>query len=290
LKTSTLTRLFTTAAVLGALATPAVADAHEEGIVLPGASANLSLDYVTNYFFRGIEQTDSDSGIVLQPGASFTIPVIDEYTATVGTWGSIHTDAPTATSNPGNWFEQDLFASIDGPIAEGFSGSVGLTYYTFPSSAVNTDVTELNLAISFDDSELLGEYAFAPYVAVAIELQNNVAADENSYLEIGGAFAIDTEGSFAEGWEVSVPVVAGFSLDNYYVDASGAEEFFGYASAGVTGSISMEELIGTAEYVGAWDLTAGVIVVFMNGDINGVISDNSSDIQVIGTLGLSRDY
>jgi len=280
--------LFSTAAVLGVLAAPAVAQ-EGEGITIPGATASLSLDYVTNYFFRGYEQTDSDRGLVLQPGAEFSIPVVGDYTATVGTWGSIHTDAPSATSNPSSWYEQDIYASINGPIAGDFSGGVGMTYYTYPSAAANGDITELNLSVSYDDSDLFGEYAFNPYVAVAVEVQNNVGADENTYLEIGGAFTLDTSGTFAEDWEWTVPVVAGFSLANYYADASGAEEFFGYASIGLIGTIPMEDLIGTDEYFGAWDLSAGVTLVILNGDVAG-LTDNSSDFQAIGTLGLSRDY
>lgn len=289
------------APLVGMIATTAVAqpDAGEQVqtdtqdvITLPGVTAQLTLDYTTNYFFRGIEQTDSDQGLVFQPGASFSIPVVDEYRATIGTWNSIHTDAPTSTANPGNWFEQDLYANISGPIAGDFSGLVGMTYYTFPSVAANNDIIEVNLGVSFDDSELLGDLAFSPYIAAAIEIHNNAAPDENSYLEVGGEFSLDplTEGTGLEAWDWVVPVRVGLSLDDYYVDASGADSFFGFAEVGLVGTIPLEELIGTSEYLGAWDLSAGVRVVFMNGDINGVISDNSSDVQFIGTVGISRDY
>ncbi|MEM9346196.1 MAG: hypothetical protein AAGB26_06230 [Planctomycetota bacterium] len=294
-----LTRLFTTAAVVGALSVPALADGHEEeGIFIPGASAEVTLDYVTNYFFRGFEQVDADQGIVLQPGASFTIDVVEDVTATVGTWGSIHTDAPSSTANPSSWYEQDIYGSIDATMGA-FSAGVGFTYYTFPSSAVNGDITELNLSLGFDDSDLLGDFAFAPYVAVAIELQNNVG-DENIYLELGGEFSLPTEGTAIEAWTWSVPFAFGLSIDTYYVDASGAEEFFGYASVGLVGSIPMSELIGTDEFVGAWDLSVGVTFLFLNSDVAGLFptstglvdnaDDNSDNFQVYATVGISRSW
>jgi hypothetical protein len=284
--------MFSTAAVVGVLATPALADNHgEEGIFIPGASAEVTLDYVTQYFFRGYEQLDSDQGVVLQPGASFTIDVVEDVTATVGTWGSIHTDTPGAGSNPTSWYEQDVYASLDATIGD-FSAGVGVTYYTYPSNAANIDITELNLSLGYDDSELLGDFAFAPYVAVAVEMHNTAAGDENAYLELGGEFALSTEGTAIEAWSWSVPFAVGLSIDNYYVDASGEDEFFGFASVGLVGSIPLSELIGTDEYVGAWDLSVGVTALFLNSDV--ALTDNASDssdnFQIYGTVGISRSW
>ena len=290
LRSSKLTRLFSTAAVIGALATPALAQ-EEEGIFIPGASAEVTLDYVTQYFFRGYEQLDSDQGVVLQPGASFTIGVADDVTATVGTWGSIHSDTPGAGSNPSSWFEQDVYASLDATMGD-FTAGVGLTYYTYPSNAANVDITELNLSVGYDDSELLGDFSFNPYVAVAVELHNTAAADENAYLEIGGAFDLPTEGTAIDAWDWKVPVVLGLSIDNYYVDASGEDEFFGFASVGLVGSIPMSELIGSDEYFGAWDLSVGFTVLFLNSDV--IMTDDtggsSNNVQYVGSVGISRSW
>lgn len=298
MKSQTLTRLFSTAAVLGALATPAVADGHE-GIELPGASAELTLDYVTNYFFRGYEQVGSDSAIVVQPGASFTIPVVDDITATIGTWGSVHLEnddsaTPGLTSN--NWYEQDFYASLDTTVGD-FGLSVGYTVYTYPA-LVSGSVHELGFGVSYDDSELLGDFAFAPYVYVGIEVDgtntNSNSGDEAQYLEVGGSFSLDglTEGTAIEAWSWEVPFVLGMSLNDYYNDggAISAEEFLGFVSVGLVGSIPMSELIGSDEWVGAWDLTVGLTAVFVTSDLDGVITDNGSDVQFIGSLGLSRSY
>lgn len=296
MKNSKLTRLFSTAAVVGTLAAPGLAQ-EEEGIFIPGASAQITLDYVTQYFFRGYEQLDSDQGIVLQPGASFTIDISENATATIGTWGSINTDAPTAPANPSSWYEQDIYASYDRSAGD-VSYGVGLTAYTYPALAANT-VLEANAYLSYDDSDLLGDLAFNPYVMVAVELNNtntnSATGDEGTYLEVGGTFSLPTEGTAIEAWDWSIPFAIGMSLDDYYNDgstAAAADEFFGFASVGVVGTIPMSELIGSDEYVGAWDLSVGVTVLFLNSDVplTDNFDDNSDNIQFVGTVGISRSW
>lgn len=298
MKNATLTRMFSTAAVLGALAAPATA--QEEGITLPGASAEVTVDYVTNYFFRGYEQQVSDEGITIQPGASLTIPVVDDITATVGTWGSIQSE--TSTSNQRHsWYEQDVYGSLDATFGD-FSASIGMTLYTYPSATSTavgqrSSVIEAFASLGFDDSEYLGDFAFSPYVMVATEINdsnvNLATGQEATYLEVGGAFSLDslTEGTFAEVWTWEVPITVGLSLDDYYNDASGAEEFFGYASIGLAGSVPLSEYLGTDEWVGAWDLTLGLTAVFANGDIDAQLTDNGGrELQVIGQVGIAREW
>jgi len=287
LRTSNLTRLFSTAAVVGALAVPAMAQ-EEEGIFIPGASAEVTLDYVSTYYFRGYEQSNTDTGGSFQPGASFTIDVVDDVTATIGTWGALEFDPPAGSQNPSSWYEQDIYGSLDAELGD-FTASVGATYYTYPSNAANIDITELNFALGYDDSEMLGDFAFSPYVAVAYEIHNTAAADENAYLEIGGEFGLPTEGTAIEAWTWSVPFAVGMSIDDYYTDATGDEEFFGYGSIGLAGSIPMSELIGTDEYFGAWDLNVGVTLLILNDDVQ--LTDNSTDdYAVYGSIGLSRSW
>ncbi len=293
MKTSNLTRLFSTAAVIGALATPALADDHaEEGIFIPGASAEITLDYVTQYFFRGYEQSNTDTGGSFQPGASFTIDVTDDVSATIGTWGAFEFDAPAGTANPSAWYEQDVYGSLDTSVGD-YSMGVGITYFDYPGPGGS--VIEAFAYVGYDDSELLGDFAFAPYATVAVEVNNTntLNGDESSYLELGGEFSLPTEGTAIEAWSWSVPFAFGLSLDDYYVDAAGDDEFFGFASVGLVGSIPMSELIGSDEYVGAWDLSIGVTVLFLNSSVTGQVDntdDTSDNMQFIGSIGLSRSW
>lgn len=288
MRSSKLTRLFSTAAVVGALTVPALAQEEAEGIFIPGASAEVTMDYVTTYYFRGYEQSNTDTGGSFQPGASMTIGLTDDVSATIGTWGAFEFDPPAGSQNPSSWYEQDVYGSIDAAFGD-FTAGVGLTYYTYPSNAANIDITELNLSVGYDDSEALGDFSFSPYVAVAYEIHNTAAADENVYLEIGGEFGLPTEGTAIEAWSWSIPFAIGMSLDDYYTDAGGDDEFFGYASIGVVGSIPMSELIGTDEYFGAWDLSVGITLLILNDDV--ALTDNSTDdYAVYGSIGLSRSW
>lgn len=293
MKNSNLNKLFSTAAILGALAAPAVA---QEEAADADVSVAVTLDYVTNYFFRGAEQYNTDSGLTFQPGATATFGIGEGVSAYVGTWNSISTDQPTIVggtgdAGPGNWYEMDLFAGIDATFGD-FTAGVGLTYYTYPSNLANIDITELNLKLGYDDSDVLGDWAFNPYVAMAIELQDNSGTlGEGIYLEFGGAFSLDslTGGTFAEDWSWSVPIVVGLGLDHYYANSTtGSEETFGYVKTGLAGSIALSELIGYEDWFGAWDLNLGLDLYFLNGDAG--LEDSGSEFQAVGKIGISRTW
>lgn len=296
------------AATLASMPLAAHADQHQaDGLHLPGVSATASLDYVSQYFFRGYEQLDSDMGLVIQPGVEFTLPVIDMnssvVTATLGTWGSIHTEgsgwpvtpAPgSGPANPTSWFEQDIYGSLNFD-AEAFDFSIGLTQYIFPSSASNVNITEASFTLTLNDEPWLGDYAFNPYVMLAVELQNNNVSlgRELSYLEIGGAFEFDMAEHYGTPLVWSVPIAVGISIDDYYVDSSLAEETFGFVSIGLFGTTPLSGLIGTDEYLGAWDLKAGVTLMLLNSDVNGQVDNTSGsgdNYQVYATVGISRDW
>lgn len=294
-------RRLTTAALFTAftgLACPAVADEGNAS----GITAEATIDYVSQYFFRGVEQIDSDQGAVIQPGISFTLPVEENIGLTVGTWGSFHTDTdgpagPGAASNPSSWYEQDIYASLDFVLGD-FEASVGATYYTFPSSAVNGNITELNFIVSYDDAQLMTDlglegFAMNPYVELAVEVQNNLLPDENIYLELGGEFELGLEEIADLPITITVPVALGLSLDDYYTTTNGGgNETFGYLSVGLFGSVPLKDLIGYDEWMGAWDLTAGVTVYFLNSDVSMTdnTSDSSDNYQFVATIGVSREW
>lgn len=304
-------RLLPAALALAVVGPAALADEGDQAqaIHLPGAKARLTLDYVSQYYFRGYEQLDSDQGVVLQPGAEMSLPVVSieglDVRAKIGTWGSFHSDSRGATtapfpgwgpSNPKGWYEQRLFGSFIFD-ADLITTEVGLTYYTFPSQARNNDITELNIKVTLDDSRWLGEFAFNPYAALALELQNNNPAlgDELSYLELGGAFSFDMTEHYGLPLVWEVPIKMGLSIEDYYVDAfpSLANETFGFVSVGLFGTIPLSELTGSRQWLGAWDLTAGVTLYFLNSRVN-TQPDNRADYgdnyQFVATVGISREW
>jgi len=286
---------FTQAALLAALATTAGQTRADEQQASNGITASASLDYVSIYMFRGYEQLDSDQGLTLQPGIEFTLPVDDGIGLTVGTWGSIHTDTDGpggGASNPKSWYEQDIYSSLGFDLGM-INASLGLTYYAYPSSATNGNITELNLGLSTDPYALCDRSAFSAYIAVAVELQNNLLADENSYLELGGEYTFDLSNDAPVPVVLSIPVAIGFSLDDYYTNnTTGDNETFGYASIGLMGTLPLSSVLGTDQWLGAWDLTAGATFYFLNSSV--ALTDNFADsgdnYQVVAKVGISRSW
>ncbi|MEM1353612.1 MAG: TorF family putative porin [Planctomycetota bacterium] len=293
MKTSKLTRLFSTAAVLAAATVPAAAQEEADTGVfgVEGLGASVSLDVVSQYIFRGYEL--EDEGLIFQPGASLSLGLTDteDFTvgAYVGAWQSLHS-TPTGAGgdSPGSWFESDLYAGVT--LEAGyFSFDLGYIGYFYPSDAFS-EIHEIVLTVGFDDSEFLGDWAFSPYIMYAQEIEND-NGDENAYLEIGGELGFDLQEEFDLPFSVALPVVAGFSIDTYYLDATGSEEFFGFLSVGAIGTISMSELVGTEDFVGAWDLYGGVTLFLLNAEAAGLKDGTDNDsFNVVGSIGLSREW
>jgi len=293
-------RLFSSRGLLAAslfCATAAMPCFAQEGEVnIPDAlepggsdlSLEITLDVVSQYFFRGYEQ--QDSGLIFQPGATVGIPVTDGVSAYIGIWESFHS-VPTAgaPTNPKSWYEQDVYAGLGIDLTDIVALDLNYTGYFSPSDSFS-DIHEFSFTLGVEDESWMGEdWSFDPYLMVAFEVQDN-GGTEDTYMEIGGEFGfdLDDEGTVT----AAVPVVVGLSLDDYYTDASGDNEIFGYASVGFFVTMPMSELVGSEEWVGAWDLTAGVTVLFLNDDaaLTDDASGSSDSLQVVGSIGLSREW
>lgn len=292
MKTTHLTRLFSTAALVAAVTAPALAQEEAGAGVfgVEGLSASVSLDVVTQYFFRGYEQ--QDEGLIFQPGAELSLAVSDsedvDVSVYVGAWESIHA-APgaAATDSPGSWYESDLYGGV--VISTGmFDFGIGYTGYFYPSDVLS-EIHELNFSVSFDDSEYLGDYALNPYIMYALEIENDNTA-EVDYIEIGGAMSFDLTEEFDLPVTLDVPLTLGLSADDYYVDTTGNEEIFGYFSVGGIVTIPMSELIGTEDHIGGWDLYGGVTLYLLNSEV--VLKDGTDNdsFAVVGSIGIGREW
>lgn len=149
------TKTFVTAVALGAilLATPAVRAADDliDPKSIPGSfSANIW--GVSEYFFRGISQTDDKPA--LQGGFDYTVdllkgPGIGGY---LGVWGSNVDFNETATTNGAN-LEIDLYGGLRGKLFNtGIGWDVGFIYYYYPGTAdaLGYDFVEGKIALSYD--------------------------------------------------------------------------------------------------------------------------------------------
>ena len=253
-------------------------------------SVQLNLDYSTAYFYRGIIQ--EDSGLILQPGVRITANLMQTETARldgfVGAWNSFHgqkTGAQTRGDFSGYWYESDLLAGATltvGPAA--VTGSY--TFLTSPSDAYET-VQELGFTVALDDRSWLKQWSLKPYATLAIETgadaSDGAGSDPGVYLELGIApgFTLHADST---PLSISFPALIGLSLKDYYQNAAGADDTFGFGQIGA--KVSMP--LGEPGRLGAWTLNAGLSVLFLGDhtrDFNG-----GNDTEVVATIGLQWNF
>lgn len=250
----------------------------------PPVSLELGLDVTTAYFYHGLNQ--EEGGLIVQPSATLALRLFESDDLVVegnlSTWSSLHSQKTGAASRSdlGEWWYE---ADVSG----GFGLSLGslclsATYcvFTSPSDAFAT-LQEIDLSVELDDSEWLGDWAVLPSLTVCIETDGQAAdGDElGAYAEIGISPGFSLEVAETEV-DIAFPLGVGVSLNQYYQNEDGDDEFFGYAAAGVTASVPLGDSGCVA--------SAGVSVLLL-GDHAAEIN-NGTDSQVIGTLGLRWNF
>ncbi len=268
--------------VLGAaLLTPAAtwADEAEAPAVNTGAlSFSGVVDFTNAYYFRGYLQ--ENDGLIVQPAFTASAALADNISIYGGIWNSLHSEQ---TGGDDIWYEADLYAGIDFDLAP-FTVGLNYTLYTYPNGAFDA-IHEASIKLAFDDATLYSEgnapVVFNPYLLLAYELGDGNGS-EDTYLEAGVAPSFPLGDS---GLEISVPISLGMSVDDYYVDADGSNEFLGYGTIGLATSIPLPM---PAKY-GEWNLNASIKYLYLFAD--GLEAANEGDAnELIGTVGVSFAY
>jgi hypothetical protein len=248
------------------------------------------VDYTTAYFFRGYNQ--EDTGFIIQPYATVTAALAsnDSYTINgyVGIWNSWHEKKTLASdTGPHSWYESDVFGGIDFVFGKVTLGTV-YTFYTYPNGAFNT-IQEIGFKLAYDDTDFMKgngiDFALKPYAAVYFETNDNNGT-EDSYLELGIAPSFGVGNVGGKDIVLSVPVVLGLSVDDYYLDSSGDNEFLGYLSVGAFASMPL----GSPGRYGAWTLTGGIQYIQLFADSAEAVNDNGTDYELLGKVGVSFAY
>lgn len=251
-------------------------------------SVQLNLDFTNAYFYRGIRQ--QDKGLIVQPAARLTTRLVDDaelkLDGFVGTWNSVGPNGGTQTGTlVEDWYESDLYAGCT--LTHGkLSLTTSYTFLTSPSDAFQS-VQELGFTLALDDSEWMKSRALKPYATLAIETGSNGSdgpdLDNGTYLEFGIApgFSFDVGKTPVT---LTFPASVGLSLSNYYQDAGGGDDTFGFAQIGAKASIPL----GEPSRFGAWTLNAGVLLHYL-GDHTRAFN-NGDGTEVIGTIGLQWNF
>ena len=263
-------------------------------------SFEAGVDFTNAYFFRGAVQ--EDQGFIGQPWAEMKIDLYDgsgvltDFTLTFGIWNSIQDRATghNRQNSLGSWYESDLYFTFG--IGLGEAWGLGVTYiaYSSPNDAFRT-IHEVMFKIAFNDHaswEAAGVKApgftgFQPTLTFAIEAENTAfGTDQGSYFEIGVNPGFTTFAEFGgKPVSLSFPMALGISLDNYYNDGTG-DDNFGFIDAGIVATWPISFI--SPDY-GAWEVAAGIHFLFLTSG-NLEAANSGEDFELIGTFGFSMAY
>ena len=273
----------TLAAGVAALALTATATAQESAPAVNNGAVSFSLgaDIPTKYIFRGYEI--EEDGLIVQPYLEASFAIGDGVDFYLGTWHSFE-------ETNGGVTESDYYAGVSFSAFDPLSFDISLVHYNYPQSDSDLgDYNELNIAVAYDDSNLWGsDFSIAPYALLAIEFDTETPGDDdNIYLELGGETGFTLFESEDYAIDLTVPVAVGLSLDEFYVDDEGDNEFFGYVSIGA--NVGMPLNFIPSEF-GTWSAGAGVTFFILNDNAVGLDDGSNEEFNLVGTVGIAMEY
>lgn len=250
----------------------------------------LGFDWTNAYFYRGIRQ--EDEGFIVQPyaGVSFDAYQGQEWAFSVdlSTWSSFQ-DNDTGVADPGSgdltdsWYESDLV--IGGTLTHG-NWSVAGTYswFTSPSDAWDT-MEQVDVTVDFDDSEAMGEWKLQPSATLTLETDNAIdGQDEGLGLQLGVTPGFEKSVAGIEGVTIEFPLTVALSLDDYFQDSTGEDEFFGSFTAGVRATVPLD----VDAKLGSWSLTASANFLVLGDTAQEFNDDEDTDFVV--SVGVGMEY
>jgi hypothetical protein len=283
------------AALVGiACCAPDVVAQEEKGPNTGRVSISAGVDFPTDYYFRGIIQ--ETKGYIIQPYGDLTfklwdgVPAFGNLALTIGTWNSLHggptgVDGPNA--DPKIWYESDFYTKVGWTMFEDFSAGIIYTAYMSPNDFFTT-TQELAFGLGFNDSKLLGPFALNPSLLLAFEVKGQADAGDHKgvYLQMGIAPSYTFNPKSPYPVTLSIPLLVGLSLDDYYEFGTGNDTTFGYFQGGVGLAVPLAFIPAS---FGSWQLKTGVNVLHLGGNLRDVNKDRDST-EVIGTVGIAFTY
>jgi hypothetical protein len=272
------------------LAGPVAAEEEADPGPFSRFSGSMGVDFTNAYIFRGIVQ--EDQGFIAQPWAELDYNLyssetgfIRDVTIGAGVWNSFQSEETLANSSPTWLYETDWYPVVYLTLPAGFSLSTIYYFYTSPNDAFST-VQELNLKLKYDDSEALGRFAMAPFVNLAIETHRTSFAPNEG---VGVQLCVEpTLYSFEhDRYPVTFtfPMELGLAIDDYYEDATGSENVFGYFTWGVKASVPLAFM---PKEPGAWSFGVAAKGYAFSSDLANAANDGDDlQDQVVGSLGVS---
>ena len=237
------------------------------------------VDFRSQYIFRGY--TQNEHGYIAQPYAEFGHTVFDDgegfsITPYIGTWNNL-----TEEQGPDDlehWNEFDAFGGADFAFGD-FNIRLLYTLYSSPANAFD-DIHELGLVFSHPVGEIGPFESLNAAVGVYQELRDDNGT-EDTYLELGLQPTLTELKAGELPVLLSLPIIVGASLDDYYLDADGDDEFLGYTQIGIRASIPLPL---PARY-GAWSIAGEIDYIHLFADGAADLNDGEEDeIVFVGNI------
>ena len=256
-------------------------------------SLSAGVDFPTAYFFRGIRQ--ETDGWIVQPYGELAFKLYEGSGAftnlalTFGTWNSLHggpSGIEGSTTDPQMWYESDFYTKLSATFFEALTAQVLYTAYMSPNDAFAT-VQEIAFGFNLNDSVWLGAFAFNPSILLAKELKNQADAgsDKGLYLQFGLTPGYTFNWGTAYPVTLSLPILLGLSLSDYYEFGTGQDDTFGYFQLGLAGSVPLAFI--PASY-GSWQLKGSVSWMHLGDNLKTVNRNDRNEF--IGTIGIAFTY
>jgi len=271
--------------------TPNAASDDVQGFEMHGS---IGVDFGSQYFFRGIIQ--ESRGSIVQPWVDVAIPFAKDgntsWSFLTGVWNSLH-NGPTGSRTHGqsSYYELDLYAGLGVEFAENWSSSLTYLVLSSPNNSFSS-VEEIDLALAFDDSGLFsgsagGFQGLQPSMTLAWELdgQSDGGSQEGVYLQTGIEPGFDFFAQGESAIHASFPLVTGFSLSNYYENAVGSDDFFGFAQGGLALSSPLSFI---SPGLSNWTIHADVSLLLLGENLQRI--NGGDDATVIVTLGIETSF
>jgi hypothetical protein len=280
--------------------TPAPAPVKDEPKPEPPKGPNqgaLSLsagaDVATAYFFRGIRQ--ETDGWIVQPYGELGFKLYEGSGAftnlalTFGTWNSLHggrSGIEGSGSDPKSWYESDFYTRLSATFFEALTGQILYTAYMSPNDSFAT-VQEIAFGVSLNDSAWLGAFAFNPSILLAKEVKNQADAgsDKGLYLQLGLAPGYTFNFGTAYPVTLSLPILLGLSLKDYYEFGTGEDDTFGYFQMGLAASVPLAFIPAS---FGSWQLKGSANWLHLGDNLRAVNRNDRNEF--IGTIGIAFTY
>jgi hypothetical protein len=257
-------------------------------------SLSGGVDFPTDYYFRGIVQETRD--YIIQPYGDVTfklwdgVPAFGNLALTIGTWNSLH-GGPTGVDGPNTdpkiWYESDFYTKVGWTMLEDLSAGIIYTAYMSPNDFFQT-VQELALSLGYNDSKLLGPFALNPSVLVAFEVKGQADGGDHKgvYMQAGIAPSYTFAPESKYPVTLSVPLLVGLSLDDYYEFGTGDDSTFGYFQGGVGLAMPLKFIPAT---FGSWTIKTSVNLLHLGGNVRDVNKDRDRT-EIIGSVGIGFTY